>query len=316
MKILVTGAGGFIGSSLCAGLMQEGHEVLGVDSLSPDLYPVAEKLNNINLLKINPRFKFVKKDLAKDDIREELSEAQVVINEAGLPSTQYSWNHLNSCTKNNFLAVGNLLAMVAEFPSLYLVQASSSSVYGDNVDGDENQPLLPVSPYGVTKMAAEKLIEAYGYQAGVRYSILRYFSVYGPNQRPDMAYAIFCESLINGKTIPIFGDGLQTRNNTFILDVVDATMLAATLQPRNMTFNICGSEEISLLHAIDLLEKNLGMEAKTSFLTRNKGDQFRTRGSTEKAFQFLGWTPKVSIKDGLFLQAQAALQSREISQRD
>lgn len=308
MKIMVTGAAGFIGSALSQQLLLDGHEVIGVDCLLPDLYPAQNKLDNIKLLVENHNFKFVEKNLAIDDLRTELEDVEVVINEAAIPGLKYSWSNFKSYSTNNIVSVANLLTMLSDFPSIYLVHASSSSVYGGYIEGDERQSLAPVSPYGVSKLAAEKIIDVFASQRGCRYSILRYFSVYGPRQRPDMAYSKICRSLLNNDPISIYGDGSQTRNNTYISDVVEATILAATLKPVNVTMNICGSEEVSLLEAIEILANNLEAHPQLVFYPKATGDQARTHGTSTLAFETFGWTPKVGIKQGLFNQAQGALE--------
>jgi UDP-glucose 4-epimerase len=179
-------------------------------------------------------------------------------------------------------------------------------VYGEFANGDESPSTNPFSPYGVTKLAAENLITAYRNNFGISATILRYFSVFGPSQRPDMAYSKFIDSLLLNREIEIFGDGEQRRSNTFISDVVEATKLSADPRFNGEIFNICGDESITINEAIEALAESLGIKPIVRHLPVALGDQRDTSGDNSKAKRVLGWTPKVSIREGLEIQARQA----------
>jgi UDP-glucose 4-epimerase len=187
------------------------------------------------------------------------------------------------------------------------VHASTSSVYGKSAVGDENQDLNPTSPYGVSKLAAEKLLLAYHEWYGIPVKILRYFSVYGPHQRPDMAYAKIIRAIQDGDEFTIFGDGKQKRSNTFIDDIVEATILAESKGTSGDVMNICGEDTISLNDAISIIEDLVGQKLNRKYGKVRTGDQRDTSGLNAKAREQLGWTSIVGIREGLSLQVKASL---------
>lgn len=310
MKVLVTGAAGFIGAEVVRQLLDEGHNVRGVDCFIPNLYPSSTKRNRLESIGLNNLFEFVEADLRIDDIQVLLTDVDVVINLAAMPGLAPSWTDFETYLGCNALVVQRLLDQITNYPNIHFIQISTSSVYGANAKGDENQPLNPVSPYGVTKLAGEQLVLAYRENFGISASILRYFSVYGPNQRPDMAYSIFCNNLINNIPVTITGSGKQIRSNTYVDDVARATIAAAKLRLDGEILNICGGEPISMIDALETISEALDIVPNIVNVEDRKGDQKITAGDSSRAKRLLGWEPKVSIKEGLTNQAITALQSR------
>ena len=304
MTVLVTGVAGFIGARVAQMLLDEGTCVLGIDSLSDHLYPREDKERRLTQLRLSPCFTLVEADLVDVDLVPILRQCEVVIHEAAVPGLTLSWERFCAYAHNNIMATERLLQAITRNPSIHLVHASTSSVYGLNALGDEGGPLNPVSPYGVTKLAAEHLVDAYAANFGVRATTLRYFSVYGPSQRPDMAYERFCEDLVTGRTITITGDGHQSRTNTHIDDVARATISAAHRRLAGETMNICGNQEMELLDVIDLFADEIGVAPKLAFEDPRPGDQYRTSGDASKAQALLEWSPTVPLERGLRDQAR------------
>ena len=223
MKVVVTGAAGFIGSHLCEALLGAGHEVVGIDCFT-DYYARADKEANLTVARGMPGFTFVEADLRTDDLEPLLDGADAVINEAATPGLVLSWDDFERYQSTNLSAVKRLIDASIATGVGHFVQASTSSVYGAEATGGEDSHCLPVSPYGVTKLAAEHLLRAHAATFDLPLTILRYFSIYGPRQRPDMAYRIFCERLLRGEPITVFGDGRQSRSNTYVSDCVSGTV--------------------------------------------------------------------------------------------
>ncbi len=310
MRILVLGAAGFIGSAVARLLLDSSHEVVAIDNLNSDLYPGEVKAARLSGLLKHPNLTFVNADLRSIDIGTWVGDCDVVINEAAMPGLVKSWSEFDIYMSSNILIVQRLLDTLRSWPEVRLVHASTSSVYGRNAVGGEDAPKRPFSPYGVTKLCAENLITAYHENFGIRAVVLRYFSVFGPGQRPDMAYSLFCNQLLSGETLTIYGDGYQTRSNTFIDDVARATMLACISDCEGVTMNICSPESISLANAINTLASELGVEPKLDFRDSRAGDQVATAGEASLAESVLGWRPQTSIEAGLRLQATAAKEAR------
>jgi nucleoside-diphosphate-sugar epimerase len=243
-------------------------------------------------------------ELSICDLRKPLDNSlldcvDTIINEAAMPGLVKSWSSFDLYSGCNTTAVNNLLQAAAECSVKHFIQISTSSVYGNILSGDENNPLRPISPYGVTKLAGEELVKMYSRSHGIRYSILRYFSVYGPRQRPDMAYNRFIQAILDGNRIDIFGDGEQIRSNTYVSDCVNATILAAFAEPENTEFNISGGEEVRLKDAISEIEEQIGLKAELKFHKSRLGDQEITISNYEKAVQLLGYNPTTSFKEGI-----------------
>jgi UDP-glucuronate 4-epimerase len=252
VRCLVTGAAGFIGSHLCEALLVEGHEVAGLDAFIP-YYPRAVKEANLAGLSAEPRFTFYERDLRSDDLSEPLEGVEVVFHIAAMGGLLLSWTNFDLYMTCNVQATQRLLEAARQSGSVkQFIHASTSSIYGDNVTGPETTTPHPVSPYGITKLAAEHLVQTYERQFGLPSTILRYFSVYGPRQRPDMGYYIFIESILHDRPITIFGDGNQLRGNTYVTDIVRATILAHDKFQPGSIYNLGGSEEISANQVIAL----------------------------------------------------------------
>ena len=307
MKILVTGAAGFIGSHVCREMISHGHEVVGIDSLSEVLYTREPRLRNLQSLQESSAFEFIEMDLGSPDVGALIRRVDCVVNEAAIPGLIPSWKRFEDYLYSNVTALKNLLDHLVLHPDVYLVQASTSSVYGLHAKGTESQSLQPISPYGISKLSAEMLVAAYGKSFGVRSAILRYFSVFGAGQRPDMAYARFIARLMAGDPIQITGDGRQKRSNTHVQDIAHATRLACEIQPESLIANVCGDETIELRDAVEILADELDVQPSIEWVERVPGDQMHTQGDASLARASLGWKPRWSLEQGLRDQVQAAL---------
>lgn len=302
--VVVTGAAGFIGSHLCERLAHDGFQVRAVDCLLPDSYSRAIKTANWHSLASLPGVERYQVDLGQRVPRELLDGATAVVNEAGMPGLTKSWDNLGLYLRNNVAVVGNLAQACVEADVKHFVQVSTSSIYGKRAVGREDVEPAPVSPYGVTKLAGEELIHAYGRTHGLRYTILRYFSVYGPRQRPDMAYNIFIRALLSGERIVIYGDGNQTRTNTYVSDICAGTCAALSTEGQGETYNLAGGQEYSLLEIVQILEDLTGAKANVEFHPARIGDQAATRGDFTKAAKMFGYNPRVDLTEGLLRQVE------------
>jgi nucleoside-diphosphate-sugar epimerase len=251
--------------------------------------------------------RFFVKDLRFDDIDEILSSVDVIVNEAGIPGLMLSWENFQLYSDCNLVAVNRLLQALKNHDKKRFIQVSTSSVYGLNAMGDESSKTNPISPYGVTKLAAENLIHSYAKEMELDYVILRYFSIFGPGQRPDMGYSIFIERMLAGKEVSIYGDGTQIRSNTYIADCIKGTILAIERGQSGETYNISGGEEISVNEVISRLSEYTGANSKITYLPGRPGDQFRTSGNWAKA---KGYIPEYDVRTGLRLQVEAFKESR------
>jgi nucleoside-diphosphate-sugar epimerase len=303
VRILVTGAAGFIGSHLCEQLLAEGHEVLGIDSFV-DYYPRHVKEANLRAIGDHPHFAFAELDLRTSPLDEALDGVDAVVNEAAMAGLMRSWSDLETYMGCNVLGLERLITAAASAGVTRFVQASTSSVYGREAVGDESQPVSPVSPYGVSKLAAEHLLLAHVEASGFPAIILRYFSVYGPRQRPEMAYHLFIDAMLRGEPITVYGDGLQSRSNTYVADCVRATIDALGKAKVGEIFNVGGGEEITLRRAIELIADAAGTTPSIRYAEARPGDQLRTWASTEKARAEFGYRPTVSAATGLRAQVQ------------
>lgn len=309
LACLVTGAAGFIGSHLVDRLLAEGHAVRGVDCFT-DYYPRDVKERNLATARDNPAFQFVPADLRSDDLAPLLADIDVVFHLAAMGGLLRSWTHFEEYLSCNVLATQRLLETLREQPGAHLVHISTSSVYGRDSSGDEEQPTRPVSPYGVTKLSAEHLVRAYAEGFGLPFTILRYFSIYGPRQRPDMGYYLFIHRLLRGEEIPVYGDGRQTRGNTYVEDCVAATVAVMDHGPAGETFNVGGGEVVSVLDVLAHLEHLTGRRAQVHHAPARPGEQLQALADTSKLRQATGWSPRTGIAAGLAAQVawqQAAL---------
>ncbi|MDA9802805.1 GDP-mannose 4,6-dehydratase [bacterium] len=307
---MITGCAGFIGSALAQRLLEEGFEIVGVDCFLDLSYSAETKQEAFTRLEGIKGFFAVRADI-RDDLPDKAWDGvSAVVNLAAMPGLSKSWEDFDVYNGCNFVAVNRLLEKAKEVGLEHFIQISTSSVYGQLALGSENDALEPISPYGVTKLAGERLVAAYGRSYGLAFTILRYFSVYGPGQRPDMAYHIIAERILNRVPVTVFGDGSQSRSNTFIDDAVRATIAALAVGPTSTTMNIAGGREVTLLEAIEHLERALGQQAIVRFDEPRRGDQLHTRGDTSRAKTVLGYEPQIEPAEGLAAQAEWHMRKR------
>ena len=302
MKCVVTGAAGFIGSFLCEHLLSAGHSVTGIDAFIPYYAPELKRRNLTEVLK-HPAFRFQRLDLRHDPLEETLAGAEAVFHLAATPGLVQSWTDFDGYLSCNVLATQRLLeALRTGDGSLRrLIYVSTSSVYGTHASGDETLPTRPVSPYGVTKLAGENLCRAYADSFALPVVVLRYFSVYGPRQRPDMGYHKFIRALLLAEPITVFGDGEQIRGNTFVGDCVAATA-AAVAAPAGETYNVGGGETATVWEILRHLEAISGRKAVVRQAPARPGDQRHTFADTAKLRRQLGWEPRTQLAEGLARQ--------------
>jgi nucleoside-diphosphate-sugar epimerase len=301
-KVLVTGAAGFIGSAVVRLLSREGWDVIALDGLLDGLYPSHEKKARFDELSSMEGVTTLQMDLREDDLETLPHDIEFVINEAAMPGLGPSWSKFDLYCGCNLTSVARLIDASARWPLTRFIQISTSSVYGKHAVGDENQPLLPVSPYGVTKLAAENLVFAHFRDRGFPVSVLRYFSVYGPGQRPDMAYRKFIAAAISGTPITLFGSGEQSRSNTFVDDVATATVSSLTRSEAGEVYNIAGGQERTINEALGIIRDLAGRDLRIESQPAARGDQDRTWGDASKATAVLGLSATVSLEEGLSRQ--------------
>jgi nucleoside-diphosphate-sugar epimerase len=291
MRWVVTGAAGFIGSHLSEALVQRGDEVVGVDSFT-DYYDPVEKEENareIDVLRI---------DLADNSL--DLDGVDGVFHLAGQPGVRSFGEAFPLYLRRNVLATQRVFQSAAE-AGVRVVFASSSSVYGEaeRYPTPEDTHPQPISPYGITKLACEQLAHAYAVSFGLEAVALRYFTVYGPRQRPDMFFRRVCEVLAAGGRFEIYGTGEQSRSFTEVADVVSATVAAMDRAPAGALYNVGGGDEASLLEAIALLERVSGRTLEVAHVDRARGDVRRTKADVTSIYDALRWEPQVALADGL-----------------
>ncbi|MEW5767947.1 MAG: NAD-dependent epimerase/dehydratase family protein [bacterium] len=301
MRCLVTGVAGFIGSYLAEELIRRGSQVIGIDSFT-DYYPRWMKEKNLEHLQGQEKFTFIEWDLLDLDLKKLLAGIDYCFHQAAQAGVRASWGkYFDTYTKCNILATQRLLEVAKESRLKKFVFASSSSVYGDSPDLPLREDSLPrpLSPYGVTKLASENLVSLYHKNYGLPAISLRYFTVFGPRQRPDMAFHKFIKAILEDEEIIIYGDGEQTRDFTFISDIVHANILAAESELSGEIFNIGGGVRISLKGAIKILEENIGRPAKLRCVESQRGDMRHTWADITKAKDSLGYKPEVDLSQGL-----------------
>jgi nucleoside-diphosphate-sugar epimerase len=302
-RSFVTGAAGFIGSHLCERLLDEGHEVLGLDAFI-DFYPRPLKETNLAALLGRPGFRFVEGDLLAVDLTGMLDGVEFVFHQAAQPGVLGSWGkRFEEYLSNNVLATQRLLEAARDHLGKLqrLVYASSSSVYGatHTLPLPEDALPRPFSPYGVTKLAGEQLCLLYHQNYGVPAVALRYFTVYGPRQRPDMAFQRFIRSMLSDEEITIYGDGEQTRDFTYISDVVEANLLALKESAEGRVLNIGGGARTTLNNIVALLERLVGRSCRRRHLPAQRGDVPHTFADVGLAARIIGYRPGVPLEDGL-----------------
>jgi nucleoside-diphosphate-sugar epimerase len=309
MKCLVTGSAGFIGSHLCERLTRDAHTVVGLDAFIP-YYPREVKEANLLAVRTQNAYKHHSLDLRSDQLDAALDGVEVVFHLAAMAGLVKSWSDFDLYQSCNLTATQRLLEAVRRTPGVKrFIYASTSSVYGRYSTGDETMPTRPTSPYGVTKLAAENLCRSYE-EFGVPVVVLRYFSVYGPRQRPDMGYHRFIASLLANQPITVYGDGQQTRGNTYIADCVEATV-AALRAPLGEIYNIGGGETASVWDILGKLETIIARRAVVRREPARPGDQRSTVADTSKLQRHLGWQAKTSLDEGLARQVDWQRQSAQ-----
>ena len=302
--VVVTGAAGFIGSHLTDRLLADGYRVIGIDSFE-DYYPRGMKEANLRRATAHPRFVLLERnllDLGSDGLSELIDDSTCVYHLAAQAGVRASWgDSFRVYTDNNVLGTQIVLEAVRRVKrTLPLIIASSSSVYGsvEELPYREDGPCHPVSPYGVTKLAGEHLSDLYKRAFGTYTVNLRFFTVFGPRQRPDMAFHIFIRSLLEGRPLRVFGGGEQTRDFTYVDDIVRA-LLAAPSAPAGSVINVGGGERVSLNTVLALLQRIVGIGGALERLPQQEGDMRHTWADLGRAREFLGYDPQVRLEEGL-----------------
>jgi len=291
MRYVVTGAAGFIGSQLGEALAAAGHDVVGVDCFT-DYYDPAEKERNAAALDVS------RIDLAETAL--DLDGVDGVFHLAAQAGVRSFGGAFPLYVRRNVLATQRVLEGAAA-AGVRVVLASSSSIYGEAeaYPTPEDATPAPISPYGITKLACEHLARAYAVGFGADAVVLRYFTVYGPRQRPDMFFRRVCEALLAGTTFEIYGSGEQSRSFTYVGDAVEATIAAMERAPAGAVYNVGGGEEASMLEAIALLERISGRSLDARRIVAARGDVARTKADVSRIRDALGWEPRTSLEDGL-----------------
>jgi UDP-glucuronate 4-epimerase len=296
---LVTGGLGFIGHALSLRLLNLGWRVRIADRLSDYYDPAIKECRATRLVEAGAEVALID----AGELREQISDVDVVVHLAAQPGVGRSWGReFDTYVHDNVLATQRLLETMARSRVHRVVYASSSSIYGDSAAYPitESTPAQPISPYGVTKLAAEHLVRAYGQQHGIPTAILRLFTVYGPDQRPDMAFHRLLSAALHGETFTVNGSGDQVRDFTYVDDVVEALLLAATLDiGDSLTCNIAGGSSASLNDAIDLVGDIIGSDVVTTRGAAQAGDAKRTDADCSLAAEALGWRPSIDLRIGL-----------------
>lgn len=308
-RALVTGCAGFLGSHLSERLLADGVEVLGVDCFT-DFYPRSIKEANVAQLRLSPSFTLHEDDLATTRLDDLLEQADVVYHLAAQAGVRGSFGSgFDAYIHHNIRGTQRLLEAATRHPVRSFVYASSSSVYGNAsaFPTDESVLRSPVSPYGMTKCATEDLAGVYARDYGVPTVGLRYFTAYGPRQRPDMAFSRFIAAALADEPIDILGDGLQQRDFTFVEDVVAGTVLAAAHGRANSVYNIGGGTPVALIDAVHILEDVLERPIAVNYRDTARGDARDTAADGGRAQRDLGFVPSVSLREGLERQIEWAV---------
>ena len=306
MNALVTGAAGFVGSTLAERLLGDGADVVGIDCFT-DYYPRATKERNLDGLRRHPRFRLIESRIQDADLATLLRDRTHVFHLAAQAGVRKSWGRdFSIYTVNNIEATQVLLEALVGTAVKKLVYASSSSVYGDSVAMPMREDALPqpLSPYGVSKLAAEQLCYLYHVNFAVPTVALRYFTVYGPRQRPDMGFHKFLRATILGKPISLYGDGEQTRDFTFVADAVSATVAAAASGIPGRVYNIGGGSRVSVNQVLEMVARVSGRRPLVTRDPAQKGDMRHTYADTSLARADLGFVPSVSLEEGLAAEHQ------------
>lgn len=301
MNVVITGVAGFIGSQLAARWLAEGARVVGIDAFT-DYYDPAAKRANVEQLADHDQFDLIEGQLQSLPLEEILQGCQVLYHQAAQPGVRASWPQFSTYVSHNIIATQVLLNAALQSKVGRFIYASSSSIYGDPIwtPTREVDPTRPYSPYGVTKLAAENLVTLYGENFGLPTVSLRYFTVYGPRQRPDMAIHRLINAALTGQPFPLYGNGSAIRDFTYVGDVVEANVAAATADLRAGTVvNIAGGSSICMSDLILLVGETVGSPVPVKRLSPKPGDVSRTGGNVELAERLLCWRPRTTLSTGL-----------------
>lgn len=313
---MITGCAGFIGSHLSEAALAAGDTVVGIDALT-DYYDIERKRANLAPLLADERFTFVHADLQSADLDPLLDGAEAIYHQAGQPGVRLSWSDgFGEYVGRNIAATQRLLEAATRIRPDRFVYASSSSVYGNAAAYPTDEQALPQphSPYGVTKLAAEHLCGLYAANWGVPTTALRYFTVYGPRQRPDMGFHRFLAAALRGDAVPLFGDGEQVRDFTYVGDIVAANLAAGRADtPPGTVVNIAGGGAVTVNALLAMLGEILDTQLAIERLPEQPGDVRATGGTIELAGRLLGWAPAVDLRTGLQAQADWQRAGRPIS---
>jgi UDP-glucose 4-epimerase len=311
---LVTGAAGFIGSHLVDQLLEAGYEVMGLDCFT-DYYPRSVKQQNLSRALSHEGFRFIEGDVLRLDLDELTRKVDKVAHLAGEPGVRSSWGgRFSTYLERNVWTTQRLLEAVSRGGPEHFVYSSSSSVYGPDNGGPvvEHAPRRPASPYGLSKLAAEELVGLYGRERGVSATILRYFTVYGPRQRPEMALSRFISLASRGEAVEVFGDGNQVREMTYVSDVVDATIAALKTRrgDRGRAYNVGGEARTTVGDLVELVGEALGERLEVRYVPPVPGDVRSTWADLGRAARELGYEPRVSLEEGIKAQVRWTLAER------
>jgi UDP-glucose 4-epimerase len=299
--VLVTGAAGFIGSTLVDRLLRDGYRVRGIDAFT-DYYDPAIKRRNLEAARRDPRFELVEGDLVDVDLQNLLRDVSCCFHLAAQAGVRASWGRdFLIYIRANIEATQKLLEAARAVGLPRLVYSSSSSIYGNAKQMPMSEDALPspVSPYGVTKLSGEQLCNLYHFNYGLPVVSLRYFTVYGPRQRPDMAFHKFIRAGLRGEAIEIYGDGTQTRDFTFVDDAVAANVAAMHYTKPLGIFNVGGGATVTLEHVVQRIEAAVGRKLQARFLPPVHGDVGHTHADPRRAAAELGWSAQVRVEDGI-----------------
>ena len=301
MKSIVTGCAGFIGSHLVERLLKDGHHVVGIDCFTANYDKSIKKKNMQNFIN-SENFHFIEQDINRLDLKDVLYGVDYVFHLAAQTGVRSSWGeNFRFYVDNNILTTQNLLEAARESKIQKIICSSSSSVYGDvdRLPMKESDIPKPISPYGITKLAGEHLCDLYWKNFGVPAISLRYFTVYGPRQRPDMAIHKLVKDILGGNTVQIYGDGEQTRDFTYVEDIVAGTVMASQKGNPGEVYNIAGGSKTSVNGILRLLEELTGRNAVVEYIKKQNGDVGETFADISKAETVLGYFPKMNLTQGL-----------------
>ncbi|MBN2251413.1 MAG: NAD-dependent epimerase/dehydratase family protein [Candidatus Altiarchaeota archaeon] len=306
-NVLVTGCAGFVGSSLSDRLLDAGHHVTGIDCFT-DYYAKELKEKNLETAKGSERFEFIPSSILDLDLERIIGDVDYVFHQAAQAGVRHSWgSNFEVYTDNNILATQRLLEACLKSDVKRFIYASSSSVYGDvrSLPMKETDVPRPVSPYGLSKLAGEQLCHLYWRNYALSSVSLRYFTVYGPRQRPDMAFHKFIRCINSGKEMEVYGDGGQTRDFTYVSDIVEANIRAMDRGKNGSeVYNIGGGSRVTLKKCITVLEELIGKKAEVRYVDVQKGDVKHTYADTSRAARDLGYKPRVALREGLMKEVE------------